>query len=356
MTVLVLTLVMCAATIVQAINFMSRGVSGQVILAIFVANIPYLLSFSIPMSTLTSVLLLFSRLSLDGEVNAMKACGVSLWWIASPILGFSILLSVGCIYINNTMAPDSHFAERKILRNLGVEDPINLLDEGRFVREFPGLIIYVGKKKGNEVEDIVVYETAEGGLTRHVRAGSGTISSDGQNEKIHINLVDVQIEQYDGDASLDPSKMTRLTAERYPVTLDLADVLRKGEVSKKTKDMTFWELVHVIRHTEVFFEGLDREELNKQRMRRLVAINSRVTLALSCLSFTLVGIPLGIRSRRKESSVGIGISLAVVFIFYAFIVFARSMDDRPELRPDLIAWIPVLLAQGVGIFLIHRNR
>ena len=70
-------LVMCTAGLVRVIDYLARGVSGLFVLKLF--NIPFMLMFSIPMSILASTLLVVGRLSADGEITAMKACGFSLW-------------------------------------------------------------------------------------------------------------------------------------------------------------------------------------------------------------------------------------------------------------------------------------
>ena len=84
--------------------------------------------------------------------------------------------------------------------------------------------------------------------------------------------------------------------------------------------------------------------------------SKRFALALSCFSFALLGIPLGIRAHRKESSIGIGLSLVLLFAYYLFIIVADSLLDRPEWRPDLIPWIPVFGCQIIGFLLLHKNR
>ena len=53
---------------------------------------------------------------------------------------------------------------------------------------------------------------------------------------------------------------------------------------------------------------------------------------------------------------GILISLGVVAVFYLFILISSEMTSRPEWRPDLIVWVPVLATQLLGIGLIHRLR
>jgi len=145
-TLAVFTFVMCSAAIFKAIDLMARGLSGWVIFKVFLFNMPYILTFSIPMSVMTTALLLFSRLSFDGEITALRASGMSMWQIVAPVIIVCVGLSFLCVFLHSTVAPNSRLAREKALRELGVSAPLMLLDEGRFVDEFPGLKIYIGKK------------------------------------------------------------------------------------------------------------------------------------------------------------------------------------------------------------------
>ena len=172
----VITFVMTVGALLRAIDLMARGISPSLIIQFFLQNVPYILSFSLPISTLFAALLLFGRLSMDNEISAMKSCGLSLWRVAAPLLLFSIVLTGLCIYVNSEVAPVAKYANKKLLRSVGVEEPINLLDEDRFVNDFPGLMIYVGRKNGNRIKDVVIYELNKtGGIQRNVRAKHGKI-------------------------------------------------------------------------------------------------------------------------------------------------------------------------------------
>jgi len=354
MTLSIFTFVMCIAAVVKAIDLLSRGVSAVLILEFFMQNIPYILTFSIPISALTTVLLMFSRLSLDGEITAMKASGIPLWHIIAAPLILSLVLSLVCLYLQSIIAPKAHYALRHILRNAGAEEPVNLLEEGRFVRDFPGIMIYVGKKDKREVEDIVVYELDERGVKQNVRAKSGKISSDREKRLLLIDLYGVRIDVPDQDHPMDLTKARHVTAQHYPVKLDFSRVWDNEEVQKKIADMTMAELIAHVRNIREAYPDLQKQDMLRHRMKIMVEINERLALALSCFAFTLLGIPLGIRSRRRESSIGIAISLVLVFLFYLFIIIADSLVGHPRLRPDLIAWVPVIAAQIAGFLMIRR--
>lgn len=353
MTLLVFTFVMSLGAVIKAIDLGARGVSGVLLFKVFAYNVPYMLTFSIPISVLTGALLLFGRLSFDGELTAMKASGLSMWQIISPVVMLSIVMSLVCLAITTAIAPRCRHAVRTALVELGVEEPINLLEAGRFVRDFPGMMVYIGDRSGNKITDIVVYEMGKDGPERNVRAKHGTLRTDKAEKAMFIDLYEVRIDQRESARKGEAAKTQYINASHYPVKLDFSE-LQKKTVRKKVSDMTFMDLVRAIRDVRGAFPELDYDDLLRQRMTMVVEANKRLALSLSCFAFTLLGIPLGMRSRRRESSIGIGISLMLVFGFYLFIIIANSLVGSPQYRPDLIVWVPVIAAEVIGFLLIRR--
>lgn len=352
-TLLVFTFVMYIAAVLKAIDLMSRGVDGRLIFRIFLSNIPYILSFTIPVSTLTTVLLLFSRLSFDGEITALKASGLTMWQICAPVVSLSIILSVVCIYINSYAAPNSHFARKKMLHNIGLDDPLELLEEGRFVKDFPGISIYVGKRTKNRVRDVVVYELDRGVVKQRIRAESGVITPDHENERFIVDLYKVRIDETVDDGGEEGSRY--ISADHSTVPLNYGEMKKKRPLRKKTRSLTMPELISSVMDIRSKYPDLsDEGQLQRQRAKMVVEVSERMAMSFACISFALIAIPLGMKSRRKESSAGIAISLAFVCVFYFFVILADILTDKPSLRPEMIVWIPVFLAQFAGIRLIQK--
>ncbi len=359
MAVLLVTFSMCIGALYQAVDVMARGIGVEVVMFFFLNNIPYTLSYSIPISALFSTLLLFGRLSSDSELDAMRSSGLSIWQIASPMVLAAVLLSAFCLYNNSFIFPHTEYASRQLIRNLGVEDPVKLLDEGRFIRDFPGYMIYVGKKRGNRVKDLIVYEINEmdGSISSSIQSKEGVIQVDESTKELRIDLFNVRIEVPDAERPEDATKTRYLSAKTFPVRLDISTMTKGSSLSKRQRNQTLPELAFRIRNTKALHSGLDAARYHaQQRCRLRVHMHQRIHLALAPLTFVLVGIPLGIRSHRKESLAGILLSLAVMFAYYLFIIIADTLDGHPEMMPWLIPWVGVVAAQITGLlFLRHAN-
>src|SRR5882762_712455 len=123
--------------------------------------IPFVLVYALPMGLLTGTLLVFGRFSADNELTAIRASGVSLLAVISPVLLLSVLLSGVCALINMEIAPRCRVAYKQLLWNTGVSRAGAFLPEKTYIRDFPGMIVYVGSVKGANLKDILIYQLDE---------------------------------------------------------------------------------------------------------------------------------------------------------------------------------------------------
>ena len=351
-----ITFVMTVGALVRAVDLMARGVSVSLIARFFFQNIPNILSFSMPISTLFAALLLFGRLSMDSEISAMKSCGISLWRLSAPLVLLSILFTGVCAYINCEVAPAAKLANREMLRSAGTGEPIHLLEEGRFIDDFPGLLIYVGRKTGTQVKDVVAYELdRQGGVKRSVRAKQGELIADDVSRVLTVKLYDVRIEMPDAEDPRDVSKTTYVNAEYYPIRLDFEQLFQKKSAALRRSNMRMGQLIDRIRNIDTVYPMLKPSDRLIEKNRLMVEANERISVAAGCFTFMLIGIPLGVKSHRKETSTGMILSLAIVFAYYLFIVIAKALAKQPDFHPSLILWLPLLATQFLGLWLIRRS-
>ena len=342
----VITFVMSIGALFKVTELLAKGASWAPVVQIFLYSIPFSLGFSIPISALVGSLLVFGRMSADGEITAMKACGLSLWQVIGGPLIVSFLLAVVCLIINSEIGPRCHGAQRSVISKLGMESPADILEEGRFIQDFPGMSVYVQKKKGNQLANVRIYDMRETGIRREIVAQSGIIGAGSNETSIVIELHDVLVDPFYGNS--------REAARCDKLPIEIENVLAKRTYNKKSSDMDLMELTESIDHLPERYANLGPAEQAIQTMTYVVELHERFVLALACFAFVLLGIPLGIKTHRKESSAGVGLSLFLVFNFYLFLIIAESLENHPTLQPQLIAWLPIVISVVLGSYLIGR--
>ncbi|MCX7886444.1 MAG: LptF/LptG family permease [Verrucomicrobiae bacterium] len=309
--------------------------------------LPYVLSFTLPMALLAATLLVFGRMSADNEITAMRASGISPARIAAPVILLAVALMGVSLYINTTLQPRCRLEFRRLFLHVSTHQPEALLEEKTYVKDFPGYVIYVGRKNRNVLEDVTVYALGDSGhVTASLRAQRGIIRGNPQQRKVRLDLYQVRGEVRDPKDPTDPRKIRPgITAEHYPLELDVGAIFRQTLSVRQLNDLQMPELLAEIRNLQA--KGLFPAAA-------LMEMHHRIAAAVACVAFALIGIPLGIRTSRRETSVGIAISLGLSVLYYFAMVLANGLRDKPHLFPEAILWTPNLVFQLLGLWLLWR--
>ena len=296
---------------------------------------------------MVSCMLVFSRLSADGEITAMKSSGVSLAMVSRSTFAFAALLVILSLLSNHWLEPRGHFARRSTIADMGAMVPLKMLQEGRF-NELGDVVIYVGDKSHNVLHDIRIFDRRPNSVVKEVRARKGiVIDDDGEGEGIVLELHDVWmgpvVKGVDGRAHVG----------KWRIRLDMLRRRRKYKADEG--DFGFFELRRRIANVAKEYPHLAGEDLVAQKMILSLELTRRSVMAAACFVFVLIGIPLGVRShRRSSSSKGVGLGLALIFVFYLLTALADSLVKHPHLRPDLVMWAPVILFAVTGLLLFRK--
>jgi lipopolysaccharide export system permease protein len=370
MTVAVFTFVLMLGSVLKEVLglLVNRQASLFAVAKAIGLLIPFVMVFALPMGMLTATLLVFGRFSADGELTAARASGVSLLSLVTPVLLLAAALSGVTALINLQLAPQCRLAYKDLLYAIRNARPATFIPERSYV-DLDGSTVYVSKIRGTNLEDVLIYSLNKSNqLERSVRADRGTLVFDAASNEVHVVLIDFTDVSYDshGRPTLHPAAETTFTY-KLPALRDRGAL----EIS----EMTFWQLWDKWRELEQRLGEsaapgkLPTEEM-KAKMKQLrtakrsditspvrVQMHRQMAFSFSCLAFTLIGIPLGIRAHRRETSMGIAIALVLVAIYYSFFVLGQALETRHEWAPHLILWIPNFLFQAVGMVLLNRaNR
>ena len=371
MTVFVFTLVLLLGNVIKEILHLviNRQATLGLALHAIALLVPYVLAFSLPIGMLTAALLVFGRFSAEGELTAARASGISLISLITPVLLLSVAVSGLCAWLNCDIAPAWRMAYKELLYRAVVTSPSDLLQSGEST-PFLDHSIWVGKRHadGTNFDNVIVSQYDRNGqLEKMIQGASATIISDLAHQQIILYLHDERSMYHFSDGWKPGAETGEAT---YPIKVEAQ---AQKAVPLPISDMTFRQLLDrrdkIERDmTEPPAKGLNKEQLLKmqQELRQmssdmttpvLVYLNRAVAFSFACIGFTLVGIPLGVRGHRRETSVGVATALVLMLIYYSFIVLGQAWADHAERAPYLIVWLPDFIFQAVGVVLLWRaNR
>src|SRR4249919_1807995 len=175
----------------------------------FIAYVlPFSLIFTIPWGLLTAILLVYGRLSADNELIALRANGVSVTRVSVPLAGIAIGCTAICLWLNVQIAPAAQQKLRSTIFDLATRNPMALFGSDQIIDDFPGRKIYVGKKEGNKLENITVFELNEKSMPIRVTfARTGLLEADLENKRILMHLYNARYQQRDENDPTDLHKV-----------------------------------------------------------------------------------------------------------------------------------------------------
>ena len=318
--------------------------------------VPFVFYYALPMGMLTGILLVLGRMSSDREITALRGSGLSVAWLSAPIIFLALLGVVAGLLINFQFMPVARLAYQREFAEAVRQNPLSFIVPKTFIRDFPGVVLYVGQKNDTQLKDFWLWELdGQNRVKRFARADSGRLNFDGVNNKLVLTLEHAQAEVRDAK---DPENFRAAHGaaswERATFDLPLNRITGERIVQKKLKWFTFSQLMTEWKRLTRPDATVPAAEREKQLMRVQITIQEKFATAFSVLSFALVAIPLGIKVSRKETSANLGIGLLLALGYYFASIVVGWIDNYPALRPDLIVWLPNIVFQGLGLWLFYK--
>ena len=365
MAVALFAFVLAAGNIIR--DLLGPLMSGQLQPLSFIRLVlllfPFVISYALPLGMLTGVLLTLGRLSSDSEITAMRSVGISVPRIARPALILAALGVVLALRINFESMPWARVQYHKELATAVRANPLSYLRPKTFIRDFPGYVVYVGSmdsgsKDGTNVRDFWMWQLdPEHRVLRFVRADSGRVEYDETSNEFIVTLSHARVDEQDRKAPDDFTQPLRVNTfgQIDPVHLSLSKYFGETGVRQKIQWMTYSELLsEKDRVSQQALPAGGPKQHARDIMRVSLTIQDKINMALAVFSFAFIGIPLGIKVSRRETSANLGVAVLLALAYYFLIVVVGWLDQHPEYRPDLLLWVPNLVFLSVGAWLMKR--
>lgn len=307
---------------------------------LFVLRLPQIIVWTFPMAVLLAVLLALSRLSANSEIVAMKTGGLSFYRIAAPALVIGLVMTGLTLVINEAVVPVANAAYKVTqaeMRGQTLPRVTNNVILKRYKGNLLQWFLYAARfdSQSQVMEDVTMVTLNDGkpGETtyapRIVWDESGWFMENG-------------VTHFHDDAG--ETVTMRFAGGRQPV--DIGQKPRAIIASQKSPDeMNIRELS---RHIEIL------RSQGKETHKLEVDWHLKWAIPAASMVFALVGAPLGIQSHRSASSVGFGLSIVVIFIYYVIMTAGSALAQGGYLPPVIGAWLQNIILGIVGLCLMWR--
>ena len=355
-----LSFVLTIGLMVQIAGLILDGVASDLVLRFAYVSFPETMQWTIPLALLVSSVLVFSRLSADSEIAAMRACGINVVSVMKWPVIFAIACAVLGVFVNNEIVPRGHEVRRSLKTRVSVGTGLDVLEQGRWIDDFPKVKLYFGKRDGNWLYDMLVMDYSNEKVDRMIHASKALVSGEGRD--ITLDLYNMTVDP------LDENNPGMMRVARYEYVVK--DAFKEKKYTKKVKDFRFFELLDQIKRADANAKSIGarlmeegvvddatvkaaKKSLLKDASKIKVEFSKRIVFALASICFVLVGIPLGIRAQRKESSIGMAISLGIALGYYLMVMLMLSLYKKYTIHPELLIFLPVVVSL---VMAVHYTR
>jgi LPS export ABC transporter permease LptF/LPS export ABC transporter permease LptG len=310
---------------------------------IFFYTVPLALTYTIPMSVLVGILIGLSRLAADSEITAMRASGMGVWTFLRMVSIFAIAAWLLALANGVYVAPWSQASLSRLEDQLKGSQVSFEVQPRVFYEGFPKLVLYVQDvhtAQGAAVwKNVFLADITDAANPSITLAKEGILVAEGQ-DRLHLHLSDGSTHE------TDPSQANHYqisTFQQTDIPIELPPTEAKTEDTIPVAVVPTWDLpAHARRVDPVAARWY------------LIEFHRRFALPTACLVLALVGIPLGLSSKKSGKSGGFVLTIVLVFTYYVVSLLGVSLARQGHVTPALGAWLANIVFFAGGVFLLWQ--
>lgn len=348
---------------------------------LLVYNLAWMIALVVPMSVLVATVMAYGRMAAANEIVAMKAAGISMLRLSSPIIGISILITIFMVWFNNRILPDANQKTRDLQASIILKKPMLSLKnrERQFISDIQNFTIRVDSLNYDtgEMYGIMLFRRSERNTRTAIRAASGHFISNEDQDRLTIVLDNGEIHQINDSNS---SRYVRGRFSEFKYNINFNFGMSQQTAVKNDRTMTSAEMREEIarfrgvnNHLQDQIRKFPRDKtgtsarqrnlendiyFNEKRISQyLIEIHKKNSIPFAAIVFVLIGAPLGILVKRSGASFGISMSIGFFVIYYLFLIGGETVGDRMIIKPWLAMWAPNIFLVPLGVLLfIYATR
>jgi LPS export ABC transporter permease LptF/LPS export ABC transporter permease LptG len=310
---------------------------------IFFYTVPFALTYTIPMSVLVGILIGLSRLAADSEITAMRASGMGVWSFGR-ILGIFVAGAWLLALLNGLyLAPWSLASLARLEDQLKGAQASYEVQPRVFYEGFPKLVLYVqdvhSAQGGAVWNGVFLADISDPSNPSITLAREGILVPEGE-DRLHLHLKEGSTHETD-PAQLDHYQIS--TFEQTDIPIELASSENKADEQTPVKAVS----------TSALHDRAASVDPASARVY-LIEFHNRFALPTACLVLAMVGIPLGLSSKKSGKSGGFVLTIALVFVYYFISLIGVSLAKQGRVSPVFGAWLANFVFFAAALFLLWQ--
>ncbi|MFN8057556.1 MAG: LPS export ABC transporter permease LptG [Vicinamibacterales bacterium] len=331
----------------QAEALIAKGVAWQTIGVILATLLPQALGITIPMALLIGVLMALGRLSGDRETVAMQACGISVFRMLRPLAVLAVVAWAATSWILIKAMPEANQMFREITYNIVASRAENEVKSRVFFEDFPNLVLYAREvpTNGEGWRDVFMADLRTVNHPVVFVARQGRMVLNRPEHKVDVELVDGAVHR------TSPDKPEGYEVERFAtmtLALDPETVFKRAGIQRGINEMRIEELRE---------QAATLASQHLPNHAPVIAIQRKFSIPVACFVFAVIGLALGVTSRKDGKQASFVIGTGVIFVYYVIMYTAEAMTKGHIIPAVLAAWLPNIVLGACGLVMLRwRSR
>ena len=309
---------------------------------VFLFTMPNTFKVTIPMAVLVGILLGLSRLAADSEIVAMRASGMGIGYfvrVASIVAVSGTLLGlVNSIYV----APRANQAILDLQQKLETSQASYEIQPRVFYEDFRNRVLYVQNVRAgtgaSNWDQVFMADVTDPTTPLVTTATSATVVSDSTQELLMRLRNGTEHDTVAGQP--DQYKVSTFTSTDLPLPLSQQSDVHLGRLDTAIYAMPM--------------DTLEKRARDPDGRRFQIELQSRFSYPSACLVLMLVGVPLGVVSRRGGKGSGFVFTLLLVILYYVLSYTGISLGRQNKLSAFVAVWLANMLFAAAGAFLLWQ--
>ena len=309
-------------------------------------KMPEFIGFALPMAVLLSTLIVYSRLSSDSEIIALRSVGVSVYRLVIPALLFSAIATCLTFVFKDQVIPVANYQATVTLDNAFQQRQLPFRDEKIIYPEYGEdetlkRLFYAAEFDGEIMQDLTIIDRSNGSINQIVTADSAG-----------WDLARNQWNFRDGIIYfIDPNGEYRnvLRFDRHQIKLG-SDLVSAKDEQPRHEDMSILQLRSYMQELASDPE-YDRDWYQKLRVR----IQEKISFPFICLALGVIGAAIGLRPQNTAKATGFGLCVLLIFGYYFLAFMISSAGVAGYLHPVVAAWLPNFIVMAIAGGLVVQS-